>query len=117
MQLSIGLSISQTNMFKVDPKIFFIGLFVILSLEVAIVNLGFKKSFIGDDSVVTYVYPDILLKNVWSTWNDFIFPGTSRVASTNEFIFTHFILFFYSLGFTDVFISRLFYILFFLFSS
>jgi|GEM_PF-1763495 len=88
-----------------------------LSFEVTISNLGFKKSFVGDDAVVKYLYPDLLQKNVWSTWNDNIFPGISNVISTNEFIFTHFILFVYLLGFTDVFLARLFFFLFFFLSS
>lgn len=98
-------------------KAFFICLIVFLSLEVTVANLGLKKSFIGDDSVVRYVYPDILIKNAWSTWNEYIFPGASSAAASTEFIFAHFILLFYSFGFTDVFISRLLYILFFLLSA
>ena len=91
--------------------IFFISLIVTLS------NLGWHKSFIGDDVGISCHFPDKLIKFFYYTWNRLYAPGKTAVTNIFGFLWGNFIFGLFKLGFNPILIERLIYFLFFLISG
>lgn len=97
--------------------IFFLFLFVFISISIVIINLGFTKNFIGEDSGVVFDFPSTLSKLTYYMWDSYTAPGKLNVSSTFNFIWNNIALFFYSIGLSGFIIKRVLYFSFFFFSG
>jgi len=91
------------------PPFFIIGL---LSAVVTIINLGFKKSFLGDDAGVAFHFPNTLKDLTFYMWDSHHAPGKMNLTATISLSWHMFILLLYKLKLSGFIIER---ILFFLF--
>jgi len=90
-----------------------IGIIIIflIASAVAYSNLGMTKDFIGDDAGVAFHYSDAKLNKESNMWDSYTFPGRSNVINTTELIHVNFINTLNKIGFTSIFVDRLFYFL------
>jgi len=89
----------------------------VISLIVTHTNLGWSKSFIGDDIGVTYYYLKEALDLSFYMWNSYNFPGYANTIGTIALPFIGFLALLNKIGLTPVLISRVIYFLFFFVSS
>jgi len=101
------------NIPKNNRLVLFLLLIFLISVVVTLSNLGWDKSFIGDDYGINYHFPDKTIKFYYYTWDRFYAPGKLAVTGILGFLWGNFIFVLFKLGFNAIFIERLVYSLFF----
>lgn len=85
----------------------------LLASFVTLKNLGWEKTFAGEDYGVWYDFPERALYLVFYTWDTVFAPGKLNVTSMFSTIWSSTMYILDAFGFTPTFISRLMYWLFF----
>ncbi len=93
--------------------LFYVVLIILLSVLVAVVNLGWQKSFIGDDPGVGLQFPQIKSMIQLYTWDNLSAPGKLNVTGMIGFLWINFIFVLSKIGLVPFIIERLVYTLFF----
>jgi len=97
------------HIFRQWLPIFFI---LLLSIVATINNLGFEKHFLGDDSGVSYHFPNMLKQLTFYMWDAYHAPGKMNLSSSFSLVWNVSILILFRLGFTSLAIERITFFLF-----
>lgn len=98
-------------------KNLFLILIAGISIIVTFLNLGWDKSFIGEDMGVNLQFPDININRILYAWDDYTAPGKLNVSSFISFLWWIFIYLLFKLGINAFILERLVYFLFFFVSG
>lgn len=96
---------------KILPLLSVVSL-CLLAVFVTLKNLGWEKSFAGEDYGVWYDFPQRALPLVYYTWDTIFAPGKLNVTSMFGTIWSSTLYVLDALGFTPIFVSRMMYWLF-----
>lgn len=93
--------------------LFYNAVLFLLALFVTLKNLGIIKYFVGEDSGLSFTFPDKLFDSTYYMWDSLTAPGKMNISSTFGFIWANFMLILFKIGFSDILIKRVFYFVFF----
>lgn len=94
-----------------------LSLIFILSFAVTIINLGWKKSFIGDDQGVANYFPHRKIYLNYFTWDNLTAPGKTSVVYSLDLLFDGTVSLLYKLSKNYKLMDRFIYFAFFLISG
>ncbi|MCD6094283.1 MAG: hypothetical protein J7J51_05825 [Candidatus Omnitrophica bacterium] len=96
---------------------FFLLLILLLSATVTVLNLGWHKTFAGEDYGFGYDFPGRLMDLAYYNWDSFLAPGKIAVTTCIAFLWTNLIFILFKLGLSSILIERIVYFLFFAISG
>ncbi|MCR4329313.1 MAG: hypothetical protein NUV65_02085 [Candidatus Roizmanbacteria bacterium] len=85
----------------------YIAVLFFMSLFITLINLGFKKDFIGEDSGLIYFFHNGLSKYAYYTWDNMWAPGKISITTLFGFIWTNILLCLQRIGLSYFFIQRI----------
>ena len=92
-------------------------IFFVLAVFITHQNLGWEKTFAGEDYGVWYAFPERAIDLVYYAWDSFAAPGKINVTSMTGFLWININFLLYMVGIPPLIIERLIYLSFFFVSA